>query len=158
MKIDQTIFRRYDIRGRFPKEFSEREAYAIALSFANLHPKMKTVVVGGDARKSTPKIKKAVIEGLADGGKSVIDSGIVITPVVYFGVCHFSHDAGIMITGSHLGGEYNGIKFVLEDAKPTTPEDYEKIMQCVVNDEFEKAKEKGDVEEKNLESEYIHKR
>ena len=156
MKIDKTIFRRYDIRGKYPSELNEEVAYNIALSFSNLFPQVKTVAVGGDARKTTPSIKEAVIKGLVDGGKDVIDTGIVITPVVYFGVCHYGYDAGIVVTGSHLGGEYNGIKFVLEKATPTTPKDYEKILRRILEDDFEKAEQGGKTQEKSFEEEYFN--
>lgn len=155
MNIERTIFRKYDIRGKYPSELDERAAYNIALSFAGLFPNVRTVAVGGDIRKSTPAVKGAVIRGLVDGGKEVIDAGIVITPVVYFGVCHFGYDAGIAVTASHLEGIYNGIKIVLKDAAPTTPEDYDRILDRIVNDEIQKAEQPGSVRAEDMESAYL---
>ncbi len=43
-----------------------------------------TVVVGGDARKSTPPLKAALISGLVKTGCNVIDIGLVPTPLFYF--------------------------------------------------------------------------
>ena len=149
MQIDQTIFRRYDVRGKYPAELSDDAAYNIALAFANLYPEIKTVAVGGDMRKSTPALKEAVKKGLIDGGKEVIDFGIVITPIIYFGVCHYSYDAGIVITGSHLEGIYNGIKIVLKNSTPTGPSDYENILKHILEDKLKKAEIAGS--EKNLE-------
>lgn len=156
MEINKTIFRRYDIRGKYPAELNDSAAYNIALSFANIFPDIKTVVVGGDARRSTPAVKQSVINGLIDGGKEVIDVGIVITPIVYFAVCHFNYEAGIVITGSHLEGIYNGIKIVLKDAAPTTPSDYEKIMNHILDDKMGIAKNKGSVRAVKAEEEYCN--
>jgi phosphomannomutase/phosphoglucomutase len=155
MKIDKTIFRRYDIRGKYPAELNEEAAYSVALAFSNLFPEVKTVAVGGDARKTTPAIKEAVIKGLIDGGKEVIDVGIEITPVVYFGVCHYGYDAGIVITGSHLESIYNGIKIVLKNSTPTRPDDYNNIMEYILEDKFSKSSKLGSVAKKNIENEYI---
>ncbi|MCK4745103.1 phosphomannomutase/phosphoglucomutase [Candidatus Parcubacteria bacterium] len=140
MKIDETIFRKYDIRGRYPKEFNEEAAYNIALGFANLFPELKRIVVGGDIRKSTPSLMQVVIKGLIDGGKEVVNAGIVITPVVYFAVCHYNFDGGIVVTASHLGGEFNGIKIVLKNAYPTLPKDYDKIKNLIINNKLLKIK------------------
>ncbi len=156
MKIDETIFRKYDIRGEYPKKFNEEAAYNIALGFANQFPEIKKIVVGGDIRKSTPSIKRAVIKGLIDGGKEVIDVGIVITPVVYFAVCHYNFDGGIVVTASHLGGKFNGIKIVLKDAYPTLPEDYDKIKNLIINNQLIKTKNPNPVIKKiDAEKDYI---
>ncbi|MCK5211248.1 phosphomannomutase/phosphoglucomutase [Candidatus Parcubacteria bacterium] len=156
MKIDKTIFRRYDIRGKYPKKFNEEAAYNIALGFANLFPEIKRIVVGGDTRKSTPSLVQAVINGLIDGGKEVIDVGIVITPVVYFAVCHYNFDAGIVVTASHLGGEFNGIKMVLKNATPTLPEDYDKIKNLIINNQLLKTKSQNSAIKKiDAEKDYI---
>ena len=138
MELDKTIFRRYDVRGIYPSELNEDVAYKIGLAFANLFPDTKTIVVGGDIRKSTPALKDAIIRGLLDGGKEVIDTGIVITQLLYFAVCHYKYDAGIIITASHLEGVYNGIKMVSKNASPTMPDDYEKIMNLILNNKLKK--------------------
>ncbi len=156
MKINPYIFRKYDIRGEYPEEFDEEAAYNIALGFANLFPKIKRIVVGGDIRKSTPELMQAVIKGLIDGGKEVIDTGIVITPVVYFAVCHYGFDAGIVVTASHLGGKYNGIKIVLKNAEPTLPEDYDKIKDSIINDKLLKIKNQNtEIKKIDVEKDYI---
>lgn len=153
--IDKTLFRKYDIRGVYPDSLNEDAAYEIGLAFANVHTEAATVAVGGDIRRSTPKLKEAVIKGLVDGGKKVIDAGICITPVVYFAVCNNSYDAGLMITGSHLDGTYNGIKIVLQNAEPTTPDDYERIMKNILEDRNKVSQQKGTVQEIDFEQDYM---
>ncbi|MFH1188643.1 MAG: phosphomannomutase/phosphoglucomutase [bacterium] len=156
MKIEKTLFRRYDIRGKYPTELNEAAAYTIALAFSNIFLDVKTVLIGGDIRESTPTLKDAFIKGLIDGGKEVIDAGIVITPVVYFGVCHFGYDAGIVITGSHLEKSYNGIKIVFQNAEPSTPKDYDTILEHILSDKLQKAKGGGSVHTIDIEKEYFN--
>ncbi len=104
------IFKAYDIRGIYPSELDEETAYLIGRAFATIY-KDKSVVVGGDARISTPNLKNYLINGLLESGVKVIDAGITATPVIYFSCYGLGYDAGIMVTGSHLEKDHNGMKF-----------------------------------------------
>jgi phosphomannomutase len=109
--IDHTIFRNYDIRGEYAKELNEDAVYQISRSFVDFSG-AKRIVVGYDARVSSPSLKEAVFNGLVDGGAEVVDVGLCATDVVYFATWHNRCDAGIMITASHMPGKYNGMKFL----------------------------------------------
>jgi len=108
--LKESIFKAYDIRGIYPSELDDESAYLIGRAFATIY-KDKNVVVGGDARISTPHLKKHLINGLLESGANVIDVGMTATPVIYFGCYGLEYDAGIMVTGSHLEKEHNGMKF-----------------------------------------------
>lgn len=69
-----------------------------------------TVYVGGDLRDSTPRIVRAVMTAITDKGYSANFCGLVPTPTV----AHYAlqNDApSIMVTGSHIPADRNGIKF-----------------------------------------------
>ncbi len=104
------IFRAYDIRGIYPDSLNEKIAEKIGKAFGTLNP--GTIVVGGDARLSTPAIKKKLIDGLVSTGVKVVDIGMVATPMVNFAVGFYGYDGGIMVTGSHTPANYNGLKFL----------------------------------------------
>ncbi len=108
--MKESIFKAYDIRGIYPSELDNESAYLIGRAFATIY-KDKNVVVGGDARVSTPHLKKYLISGLLESGANVIDVGMTATPVIYFSCYGLEYDAGIMVTGSHLERDYNGMKF-----------------------------------------------
>ena len=110
-------FKAYDIRGIVPDQLNDDIAYKIGRAFAEFL-KPKTVVVGYDARLSSPSIAKNVIEGLIDGGSSVIDIAQCGTEMVYFATSHLNADGGIMITASHNPKQYNGMKFVRAKSRP----------------------------------------
>lgn len=108
--LKEIIFKAYDIRGIYPSELDEESAYLIGRAFATIYND-KSIIVGGDARISTPHLKKHLINGLLESGAEVIDIGMTATPVIYFSCYGLEYGVGIMVTGSHLEKEYNGMKF-----------------------------------------------
>ncbi|HOD53755.1 MAG TPA: phosphomannomutase/phosphoglucomutase [Candidatus Cloacimonadota bacterium] len=112
MSVNPQIFRQYDIRGIVGEDLTEETLYLIGRGFGSYVRKQnqKTVVIGGDARLSTPKFKEQFTKGLMECGCDVTDVGICATPVLYFAIWKLQTDAGAMITASHNPPEYNGIK------------------------------------------------
>jgi len=115
-KLPLNIFRAYDVRGRVNDELTEENTRLIGQAFANrvTNRGHDTVLVAGDVRCSTTKLRAALHQGLNNGGVNVIDIGTVPTPVLYFAIHELEVPAGIVITGSHNPPEYNGLKFVLD--------------------------------------------
>ena len=74
-----------------------------------------SIVVGADARTSSPFIKNAIISSLLASGLEVIDVGTLPTPALQFAVTHFEAKLGVMVTASHNPPEFNGIKVVDSD-------------------------------------------
>ena len=110
-------FGAYDIRGIVPEEVNEELAYRIGKFFPVLF-KAHKVVVGHDIRLSGPGLQKALTRGLTESGCDVINIGQCGTEMIYFATAHLKLDGGIMITASHNPKEYNGMKFVRQEAKP----------------------------------------
>src|SRR5438445_163732 len=73
----------------------------------------RRAAVGYDGRLSSPAMEAALVEGLRDGGTSVLRVGLGPTPMLYFAVRSLSLDGGIMVTGSHNPADYNGFKMML---------------------------------------------
>jgi phosphomannomutase / phosphoglucomutase len=111
------IFRQYDIRAKIGSELAIEEIYgltqAIAAYFLIHQPATKTIAVGADGRIHSPAIKQEMCRALRDSGLDVIFIGVCPTPVLYFALFTLNVDAGLMITASHNGKEYNGIKICL---------------------------------------------
>jgi phosphomannomutase len=69
------------------------------------------VYLAGDLRDSTPRISRAVATAVADEGYKVVNCGLIPTPAV--SLWGFAHGKpSIMVTGSHIPADRNGIKFV----------------------------------------------
>lgn len=123
------IFHACDIRGIADTELSDAVARKIGLAVGTKLTGQK-VVVGGDVRLSTPRLKRIMIEALADSGCQVIDIGIVATPVFYYAQKLVGATGGVMVTASHNPAAYNGFKLVL-GPKPVTDEDVAEIERLV---------------------------
>lgn len=114
--INESIFKSYDIRGIYPSELNEEQAYLIGRAFARKSG-AKKVTVGSDMRLSGPALKRELIRGITDEGADVKDIGLVPIDAIYFAVGKLGDEAGIMITASHNPKEYNGFKMALKDMK-----------------------------------------
>ena len=117
MSFCTQAFGAYDIRGIYPLTINEEIAYRIGRFFPELF-NAKKVVVGNDIRLSGPALKAALIKGLTESGCDVIDIGQCGTEMIYFATAHLKLDGGVMITASHNPQEYNGMKFVRQEARP----------------------------------------
>ena len=117
VKINDRVFREYDIRGIYGDDLSEDVAYTLGRSFGTYIKKyhQNTVVVGHDNRVSSPILSNGLIKGIIDSGSNVIDVGLVTTPMFYFARKYFSIPTAVMITASHNPSEYNGFKISFEN-------------------------------------------
>ena len=70
------VFRAYDIRGIYPTDIDEDAYYRIAKSYVYIF-KPKTMVVGMDARLSSPQLKASAIRGFLDSGVDVVTAANV---------------------------------------------------------------------------------
>ncbi|EKN6261968.1 phosphomannomutase/phosphoglucomutase [Yersinia enterocolitica] len=112
-----TCFKAYDIRGKLGEELNDDIAYRIGRAFAQ-YLKPQQVVIGGDARLTSEKLKLALAEGLMDEGVNVLDIGLSGTEEIYFATFHLGIEGGIEVTASHNPMNYNGMKLVRKDARP----------------------------------------
>ena len=74
------------------------------------------VILAGDLRPSTPRILAAVARALEDGGYRPGFAGMVPSPAVAFHAMQRGA-ASIMVTGSHIPDDRNGIKFNRPDGE-----------------------------------------
>ena len=113
--MDWNVFRAYDIRGIYPDAIDEEAYYRIAKVYVYLF-KPSTMVVGMDARSSSPQLKASLIKGFLDAGVDVVDIGEIITDMLYFAVGEYGYSGGVVVSASHNPKEYNGMKMVREKA------------------------------------------
>ena len=114
---DLVCFKAYDIRGKLGTELNEDIAYRVGKAFVRTR-EAKCVVVGGDIRHSSDRLKKALARGIIDAGADVIDLGMTGTEEIYFASFYLDVDGGIEVTASHNPIDYNGMKLVGRSAQP----------------------------------------
>jgi phosphomannomutase len=111
--VNWEAFKAYDIRGIYPTDIDEKGYYRIAKAYVYLF-KPKTMVVGMDARLSSPPLKAALTQGFVDAGVDVVDIGEITTDMLYFAVGEYDYSGGIVVSASHNPKQYNGMKLVRE--------------------------------------------
>ena len=112
--MKDVIFREYDIRGIVDHELYIDQVYdlarAIAYYFHQHNPTIRTLALGMDGRIHAAAIKDEICRAFIDSGIDVLFIGICPTPALYFSLFTKPVDGGLMITASHNGKEFNGIK------------------------------------------------
>jgi len=110
-----SIFRAYDIRGIVGDTLTPQIVSEIgqAIGSEAAAQGQQKVVVARDGRLSGTMLKQALIEGLQRAGRSVIDIGMVPTPLLYFATHELKTGSGVMLTGSHNPSNYNGLKMMI---------------------------------------------
>ena len=121
-RLEPSILREYDIRGKIDETLSETDALAIGRGFGTVARRRGQagepcrVAVGRDGRLSSPGLVAALTEGLNSAGVDVLDVGMGPTPMLYFAAFERPVDGGIMVTGSHNPPDQNGFKLMLGKA------------------------------------------
>ena len=149
-------FHAYDIRGIYNVDFDKETAYKVGYFLPELLGADK-VLVGRDARVSSPEIHEYLVKGITDAGADVYDVGLSTTPMVYFGTANYGFKASVQITASHNPAEYNGMKVSRENALPVglatglgqIKEWIESARPCPVADV------RGKVFEKDIKKDYL---
>ncbi|TNM65336.1 phosphomannomutase [Aliirhizobium smilacinae] len=103
-----------DLEGRASALYSH--AFAKHLISSGLAKKGDKVLVGRDLRPSSPSIAATCIGALRDAGLDPVDCGDVSTPVLALYGLHIGAPS-LMITGSHIPADRNGIKFYRADGE-----------------------------------------
>ena len=118
--MDLTCFKAYDVRGELGANIDAEICYRIGRSFAQILD-AKSIVVGRDARETSPELADAVSLGIMDAGADVLDIGLSGTEEMYWSTTEFAACGGIEVTASHNPINYNGLKMVKAGSKPLDP-------------------------------------
>lgn len=148
-------FHAYDIRGIYNKDFDRETVYRVGFFLPELL-KADKVLVGRDARESSPEMHDALLKGITDAGADVYDLGLSTTPMVYYATATYGFTASAQITASHNPREYNGLKVSRENALPVgfdtglgTVKEWVETREIVVKGK------KGEVHKLDVKNEYI---
>lgn len=147
-------FKAYDIRGVYNKDFDRVNAYKIGFFLPQLLNTDK-VLVGRDARISSPEIHNYLIKGIIDAGADAYDAGLATTPMIYFGTAHANFDASVMITASHNPAKYNGMKISRTNALPVGYDSGLSELEQMVKEKTYITKEPGSVKNIDLKTPYL---
>ena len=153
------LFGAYDIRGIYGDGLDEAFTAKVGLAYGQyLRPEGGgRVLVACDARTSSPSLKASFIEGILNSGNDVLDIGITSTPLAVWYAAQAGFDGGAVITASHMGKKYNGIKLYAGEAKPLGAKNGLGEIRTKVESGLSEAKAKsGTLQSDNIIPEYIN--
>jgi len=147
-------FREYDIRGIAGRDITETLAYRLGKAFAAMLPAddARAVAVGRDVRLSGPSLQAAVMRGLTDAGRDVVDIGINPTPLAYYAVYNLDMAGCVMVTASHNPGEYNGFKMMLGSS--SLYGDQIQQLKALMQQQLPDAGQPGEISERSVVDDY----
>ena len=137
MEVNQHIFRANDIRGVAYKDLTEEVVIKLGKSLGSeaLERGVKDFVIGRDGRLSSPDMYEWLSGGVLSTGCNVINIGIVTSPMFYHSTFVLESASGVVITGSHNPGEYNGFKVVFNN-QSTSSEEIVSLKKRILNNDF----------------------
>jgi phosphomannomutase len=151
MKITESIFKAYDIRGISGEELTNELAEAVGRGLADYLTQAGSVAVGYDMRPDSFELAKNVRAGLIKQGRDVIDIGCVASDMIYYAVGSLGTAGGAMVTASHNPGKYNGIKLCGENARGISLDaGLSEIRDNIKNDSFKENSQAGTITKQNV--------
>ncbi len=159
MKVNKFMFRNYDIRGVVPDDLTPEVVEALGKAYGTfLHKrKIRQAVIGRDCRLSGEEFQEAYMKGVMSAGIDIIDIGMVMTQMMYYGQYRFQTNGGTMITASHNPFNFNGFKMGVSFSLTTGPEEVQEIKSYVDNDDYYEADEPGKkIAKEDIKEDYFH--
>lgn len=148
-------FKSYDIRGVWEKDFDATTVYRIGRCLPKLLSADR-VLIGRDARSSSPVIFDALTRGITEAGADVDSMGLTTTPMTYYFTGKKGYACAVMITASHNPKEYNGLKISRKGALPVGSDSGLKTLEAMIAEELPPAATvPGKINEVNFHDEYI---
>lgn len=132
-------FREYDVRWRYPEEIGTKGLRALGVAIGawleerNAPPR---IVVGRDYRAYSPEVQASLIEGFLDAGLSVIDIGMVLSPILYYAQFDLDSIPGAMVTASHNPNGWTGVKFSARPPLSAGPDDIQRVHALMHDGRF----------------------
>ncbi len=139
MKLNENMFRMYDIRGVWGEDLTDETAEMIGKAFGTYvrQKGIKDVLIGRDNRLSSRPLRDALVKGLTSTGCDVLDVGVLTTPAFYYSNFLYNYQAGMMITASHNPPQFNGFK-VMVGPSTIYGDELKKLYYLAEKGEFEK--------------------
>lgn len=137
--MPRKLFGTSGIRGNAEELFTDEFCIQIGFTFGmwlKSKGKQGYVAMAMDPRESSPRIKSRVANGLAAAGWEILDEGVVPVPALtYFVKQTPAVGGGVMVTGSHITANLNGVK-LLVNGEEVTKTDEKEIEQLFATTKF----------------------
>ena len=144
----------YDVRGLVDEQITPDIAEHIGKAWGTtlMRKGVNKAVLGRDSRETSPEYAERVSKGLRSTGVSVVDIGMVISPMAYYAERFFELKGSVMITASHNPAEYNGFKLGY-DGTSIYGDDVQDVADMIEAEDYDMADEQGGYEDRSKELE-----
>ncbi len=152
------LFGTAGIRATYLKTVTPSLAFNLGLSIAKYVGNKGDVVLGHDARTTSPLLAMSLASGAMSGGLNVVFLGLTPTPVVAYSTRKLNARAGVVVTASHNPPTDNGFKvFDHNGMEYTVPMELEleELVYNVDNNYYVSWDKVGGLEYANMLDEYI---
>jgi phosphomannomutase/phosphoglucomutase len=108
------LFGTSGIRGDPETLFTTQFCFDISRAFVAFLDSYKLngpICVGYDPRASSPKLFEAITAGLSYSGRGILNQGVCPTPALNWYLKSSQCAGAVMVTGSHIAANLNGLKF-----------------------------------------------
>ncbi len=152
--VSPGLFRAYDIRGIVGETLSAEVVQVLGRAIGSEARERGeySVAIARDGRLSSLELSQALGRGLLSSGCSVIDLGLVPTPVLYFATHVLNTESGVMVTGGHHPPNHNGLKIVIA-GETLIQEDIRKLRERIERNNFSSGS--GQLESRNIVADYL---
>jgi len=133
--VKPTGFREYDARWILDKEINLLGIQALGLGLATYIHEVGVqprIVVGHDFRSYSLTVKQALILGLLEGGMEVLDIGLALSPMAYFGQFALNAPCVAMVTASHNENGWTGVKMGANPPVTFGPDEIGRLKEIVL--------------------------
>ncbi|MFB6217371.1 MAG: hypothetical protein ABEJ72_10490, partial [Candidatus Aenigmatarchaeota archaeon] len=153
---EDAVFKRYDVRGKYPGELNEEFCRRIGKAVGTfvLRRYNGEVTVCRDNKATSEELKEALIKGILSTGADVYDAGTEPTDYAAFVGNKFG-TVSVQVTSSHLPLEFNGLKFMYPEGNGFVNEDLNQLEKLFRQEEFEEENGNRARAEKASKKQYI---
>jgi phosphomannomutase / phosphoglucomutase len=145
--VKPTGFREYDARWWFGIQGHEKApelnlygVQALGLGMGTLFHELGVeprVVTGHDYRSYSQDIKNALMLGLIQGGCEVLDLGLALSPMVYWGQFELDAPCCAIVTASHNENGWTGVKMGANKPLTFGPDEMGRLKEIVLGGDFQ---------------------
>ena len=127
------------IRGIPGKDLTLEFIAEMAQSIGTFLGPEKPVLVGHDARNTSPALANTVLSGILSAGNDASSGGLAPTPAHQYAARTLGYGGAIIVTASHNPAEYNGMKLVGPDGVEVKREDETFVESIYSEKKYKKA-------------------
>ncbi|MFH0969259.1 MAG: phosphomannomutase/phosphoglucomutase [Patescibacteria group bacterium] len=157
MKVNQNMFRGYDLRGIAGEDLTPEIVEHLGKAHGTYMKRrgIKKALVGYDSRSTSEEYANALIRGFSWAGIDTINIGMTLVGNFYWAQYYLNAKGGAFITSSHNPAEYNGMKFAIDFSETLVSDGIQELRRMVEEEDYEKGEVEGKIEKMDILENYI---